>query len=121
MNFRITTSSSITQVYKLETFIWDGQYFFLSQTWRQHDTFKNFYMQMLGTEEECSKYKVSLALEDQNGVYSNTVSDHPYSIDMDEGEKDDAGLRVTEKAMQALSKPYEEQFRFCVKMVFGLT
>jgi hypothetical protein len=108
MNFRITTSLPITtQVYKLETFIWDGQYFFLSQTWRQHDTFKNFYMQMLGTEEECSKYKVTLAMQDKDGVYSNMISDHPYSMDMPETEKDVAGLRLSEKAMKTLLKPIE--------------
>jgi hypothetical protein len=92
--------------YAMNMFKWKGQHFFLSQKWREDGKFKNFYMQMLGTEEECSKYKVSLALNDgPYGLYSNKVSDHPYPIDMEEADKDDAGLIVSEKTMKAVSKP----------------
>jgi hypothetical protein len=48
-----------------DRFTMDDNIFFLVQNLKARK-FKNIYMQMLGSEEECKKYKISIEMKDEN-------------------------------------------------------
>ena len=50
--------------FKVSTFLWAGKYFFLSII-KGERPYANFYVQMLGEEEECRKILVTLSVRDQ--------------------------------------------------------
>ena len=50
--------------FKVSTFSWAGKYFFLSII-KGERPYANFYVQMLGEEEECRKILVTLSVRDQ--------------------------------------------------------
>ena len=50
--------------FKVSTFHWAGKYFFLSII-KGERPYANFYVQMLGEEEECRKILVTLSVRDQ--------------------------------------------------------
>ena len=50
--------------FKVSTFLWAGKYFFLSII-KGERPYANFYVQMLGEEEECRKVLVTLSVRDQ--------------------------------------------------------
>ena len=50
--------------FKVSTFFWSGKYFFLSII-KGDRPYANFYVQMLGDEEDCRKLLVTLSVRDQ--------------------------------------------------------
>ena len=50
--------------FKVSTFLWAGKHFFLSII-KGERPYANFYVQMLGEEEECRKILVTLSVRDQ--------------------------------------------------------
>ena len=81
----------------VDTFSWADKFFFLCQ--RKGELFRNMYVQMLGTEEECKLYTVSLNLVDKSGQVSLRFSDSPLPIEMTEEDRKVAGLPVFEQFM----------------------
>ena len=63
--------------FKVSTFLWAGKYFFLSII-KGERPYANFYVQMLGEEEECRKVLVTLSVRDQVG--SNKASIQNYCL-----------------------------------------
>ena len=61
------------------TIQWRGKFFFLNDTAPLDGlhTHRNIYVQMLATEEECKKYKVTLSLEDKMGEHFLRYNDNP--------------------------------------------
>jgi hypothetical protein len=80
----------------------DHKLFFLVQNLKDRK-FKNIYMQMLGSKEDCMKYKVNISMEDENN--SVNFCGHPFPIDMNEEEKEYAGLVIGETAMLKFCTP----------------
>ena len=79
----------------LHTTSWEDNFFFVTLHSRPGAQYGNIYVQMLGTQEECGKYKVTIGLEDgEGGNNVVTFRNNPSVIGMAEEEKDDAGLVV---------------------------
>ena len=64
----------------VEIFSWKNKIFFMNSV-KSEGCPRNFYMQMLGTQEECSKYKVSISLEDEAGLFKISYTDQPFMIE----------------------------------------
>ena len=80
----------------------------------------NVYIQMLGSSDECLKYKVKLSIRDKEGLEVVSHYDHPYSVYMEEEDKIDGGLLITTKRLKKACKPPVNQrgafsFTVCVK------
>ena len=60
-------------------------------------------MQMLGTEEECNLYNVSIALVDTTGKARVSFSDCPVPIEISEDDRRVAGFPIFDKMMNKLS------------------
>ena len=58
--------------FKVSTFSWYGKYFFLSII-KGDRPYANFYVQMLGDEEDCRKLLVTLSVRDQVGNISGFI------------------------------------------------
>jgi hypothetical protein len=86
----------------VSSFSVDDKFFFLVQNLKDRK-FKNIYMQMLGNKEDCVKYKVNISMKDENNSFN--FCGHPSPIDMDEEEKEDAGLIIKEAAMLKFCTP----------------
>ena len=84
----------------VDTFSWADKFFFLCQ--RKGEQCSNMYVQMLGTEEECKLYTVSLNLVDKSGQVSLRFSDSPLPIEMTEEDRKVAGLPVFDKFMKKI-------------------
>ena len=84
----------------VDTFSWADKFFFLCQ--RKGEQCRNMYVQMLGTEEECKLYTVSLNLVDKSGQVSLRFSDSPLPIEMTEEDRKVAGLPVFDKFMKKI-------------------
>ena len=91
----------------LDIFSWEDKFFFLCQ--RTEKVYRSLYVQMLGTEEECKLYKVSIALADTTGKARVSFSDCPVSIEMSEDDRRVAGFPIFNKMMNKLSS---EDFYF---------
>jgi hypothetical protein len=91
-----------------DTFTWNGKFFFLVKNFKAKK-FKNIYVQMLGSKEDCKKYKVSITMKDKNDLCSVNFCGHPSSIDMDEEDEEDAGLIIRGKDMMKFCSPLEGQ------------
>ena len=85
----------------LDTLSWDDKFFFLCQ--RLENVYRSFYVQMLGTEEECKLYNVNITLVDTTGQASVSFSDNPVPIDLGEDDRRVAGFPIFDKMMNKLS------------------
>ena len=96
----------------VDTFSWKDEFFFLCHRKEEHYT--NLYVQMLGTEEECKLYTVSLSLMDKSGQVSLSFSDCPLPIEMTEEDRKAAGFPVFDKMMTKMqnSGVYTVQLEF---------
>ena len=75
---------------KVQLLKFDDRVFFLNERIvNEHIT--RFYVQMLGTTEECKKYTVEIKVGDKAGKHVNTFRDHPLSIEMSGEELKSAG------------------------------
>ena len=63
----------------------------------------NLYIQLMGSRDKASQYEVNIAVEDvlTEHLFA-TYSQGLYPMEMDEEEKEEAGLRIGEKAFRRL-------------------
>ena len=66
-----------------------------------------FFLQMLGTEQECDKCMVTIRVEDNLGIYSVVVTDTPLSIDVSEKFLKANGMLITSRIMNKILKPQD--------------
>ena len=99
----------------LDIFSWDDRFFFLCQ--RTEKVYRSLYVQMLGTEEECKLYNVSIALVDTTGKARVSFSDCPVPIEMSEDDRRVAGFPIFDKMMNKLSSDYFFNF-YTVQLKF---
>ena len=87
---------------KASTYIWMNKHFFLSEK-RESDLYRKFYVQMLGTKEECDQFTVGISLKDKTGQHMVNFSDNPFSIDMSEEELKSGGMSVSDRIMRTIA------------------
>ena len=107
---------------RVRAFIWEDKFFFLTRNFNKNDNKnKNIYVQMLGTKAECLKHKVVIEVKDEMDTCSLAFGGHPFPVDMDEEEKEDAGLIIRSKDIEKFCHPKEGQpdkYRFRVTVKF---
>lgn len=89
--------------FKVSTFFWSGKYFFLSII-KGDRPYANFYVQMLGDEEECRKLLVTLSVRDQDSDSAHSYCGHPLTMDLGDQEKEGAGLMVGHAAIMNICR-----------------
>ena len=73
---------------------------------------------MLGSTDDCLKYRVKLSIRNKEGLDVVSYSDHPFSVYMEEEEKVDGGLIITAKNFRKACKPVnycENEFGIYIK------
>ena len=91
-NFQANTLASA--VYPVTMFKWNDKFFFLNLK-IESEHHRKFYVQMMGTEEECKKYTVEISLEDKTGKHAAMFCDNPFPIEMSEEDLNAGGMLVT--------------------------
>ena len=104
--------------WKVETFHWKREHFFLTVKTNGSKNMTNVYIQMLGTSDDCLKYRVRLSILNKEGRSLVSHNDHPFSVYMDEEEKDDGGLIITSKNVKKACRPPENDSNFVVRIKF---
>ena len=79
--------------------------------------YRNFYVQMMGTKEDCKVFRVKIHLEDNSGQTSFNFCDNPYPIDMCEKTKCVRGLPVSDEMMRKICSPDTEPDRLSYKVL----
>ena len=103
----------------MDTFSWRDNFFFLTK--KKEGQYRNFYVQMLGTKEDCKAFKVKIHLEDKSGQTSFNFCANPYPIDMCEEAKCVSGLPVSDEMMRKICFPYTKpgRLRYKVSLEFS--
>jgi len=107
--------------FKVSTFSWAGKYFFLSII-KGERPYANFYVQMLGEEEECRKILVTLSVRDQDSDSAHSYCGHPLTMDLSDQEKEGAGLMIGHAAIMNIcrERPGVTGKKFMVVLDFKL-
>ena len=92
----------------VDTFSWEDNFFFLTKKKETEGQYRNFYVQMLGTKEDCTAFRVKINLEDKSGQTSFIFCDNPYPIDMCEKAKCVSGLPVSDEMMRKICSPHSQ-------------
>eukprot|EP00092_Neocalanus_flemingeri_P010804 GFUD01011634.1.p1 GENE.GFUD01011634.1~~GFUD01011634.1.p1 ORF type:complete len:407 (+),score=86.08 GFUD01011634.1:109-1221(+) len=92
--------------YKTDTLLWNDKYFFLTITAKSYWT---FHVEMLGEEEECSKFSYQLVLHknkdiEANNYYVYRFTGKPCSVEEEKNSKRETGLNVSNIMMTKLSR-----------------
>eukprot|EP00092_Neocalanus_flemingeri_P039282 GFUD01042768.1.p1 GENE.GFUD01042768.1~~GFUD01042768.1.p1 ORF type:complete len:332 (-),score=65.07 GFUD01042768.1:20-1015(-) len=100
------------EAYKVDTFLWNGKYFFLNIRRSGYSGDWTFHVEMLGEEEECSKYRAQLVLHKNKDVavddgYVYRFTGHPCSVEEEKDSKKETGLMVSNKMMAKLKQVTE--------------
>jgi len=103
--------------FSVDTFQWkDGKYFFLNirkgPAW-------TFYVEMLATEDECSKYKVELTVQqsDDSEDYAYTFIGSPIPLEEVKELKMLTGLTIKREIMESkLLKMYKKKMECCISL-----
>lgn len=104
--------------YKMWTLRWNNKYFFLTPQ-KMAGGLWNIYVQMLGTREECRRYRVTTTVEEEEKGLKQTSCSPPFPIC--ELSQDVQGLVVTDVAMrEMLTKNQVGKDVFTVKLVFAV-
>ena len=117
--FATTKSNLLNSSFHLPWLRWKNKDFFL--TVKGEGSFMNFYLQMLGSENECEKCEVMIEVTNLSKDQSYTFHCKPFSIDMTEDDKKEAGLVIMAKAFQALCEKMssdENKMQFTVNVDF---
>jgi len=83
---------------------WNDKFFFLNMK-IENEHHRKFYVQMLGTEEECKKYTVEISLKDKTGKHAITFCDNPFPIEVPEEDLKAGGMIVTNALQKKISFP----------------
>ena len=93
--------------YDVDTFLWDGKYFFLNMS--KGSPAWNFSMEMLGTEQECSDYSVELTVSrsspeegDAGKKFVYKFIGTPSAVEEQKEIKKLTGLSISNKTMSKL-------------------
>ena len=79
----------------------------------------NAYIQMLGSRDDCLKYRVKLSILNKEGLDLVSHCDHPFSVYMEEEDKVDGGLIITTKNLQKACKAQDSAtYRFSGNLTF---
>eukprot|EP00092_Neocalanus_flemingeri_P017292 GFUD01018702.1.p1 GENE.GFUD01018702.1~~GFUD01018702.1.p1 ORF type:complete len:336 (+),score=80.78 GFUD01018702.1:56-1063(+) len=97
------------KAYKVDTFLCNGKYFFLNIRRSGDSDDWTFHVEMLGDEEECSKYRLQLVLHKNEDVgvddgYIYRFTGHPCSVEEEKDSKKETGLMVSNKMMTKLKQ-----------------
>ena len=105
----------------IDTIHWKGKHFFLSVKTNGSNKLGNVYIQMLGSTDDCLKYRVKLSIRNKEGLTVVSHFDHPFSVYMEKEEKYDGGLIITTKNLKKACKPpanASEEHKFAVRINF---
>ena len=82
---------------------------------------RNIYVQMLGSKEECDRFRVEITVRDEQGDESISCTSKPFTMEMKKEDKKDGGLTISDKVLKKLSYPEEGKdgrSEFAVKLDF---
>jgi len=109
-----------TKTFHVMGFFWSGKYFFFTNV-KTEGFNRNMYVQMLGTKEECSKYRVAITLRNIDTDENISYTSQPFPMEMEEEDKKEGGLTISERLMKKLVSPKkgkEEFSKFHIKLDF---
>ena len=118
--FSTTTAELRNSQFEVSCFTWNNNYFFLTMRNGEGGA-RNFYVQMFGSEEECSKLKVTISLTDESGKVSLSYGSQPYTMDLKEKDRIEAGfiLRFADlEKFCSKAKDNEDRSQFTVALKF---
>ena len=88
----------------------------------ENEHVRRFYVQMLGTHEECKELTVEIKLADKSGKQVNTFRDHPLPIEMSEEESKFGGMQISNSFKRKICTPVvgnPERLTFSVELTFA--
>ena len=85
--------------FKVKPIKWAGHLFFLNMK-VENDHFRQLYVQMLGSKEECEKYSVEIKLQDKRGKHAIIFCDQPLPIEVPVDQLREGGIRVSSSFMR---------------------
>ena len=103
---------------------WNDEFFFLNmkvQT-KPLKLHKQFYVQMLGAEEECKNYTVEIYLKDKTGMCAITFCDNPLPVEITEEDLKAGGIHVSHTIAKKICFPTvgeSERLSFSVWLTFA--
>ena len=101
----VPISSFEDNTMKVQPLKFDDRVFFLNER-IVNEYITRFYVQMLGTQKECTKYTVEIKLGDKAGKHVNTFRDHPLPIEMsDEELKSADGNQISNSFKRKICSP----------------
>ena len=71
----------------------------------QNNLHRQFYVQMLGTEEECKKITVEIKLMDKTGKRAITFCDNPLHVEISEEDLKAGGIHVSHTMAKKICFP----------------
>ena len=90
--------------FKVTAYKWNDQFFFLNLK-AINKLHIQFYVQMLGTEEDCKKYTVEIYLEDETGKRAITFCDNPLPIEISGEDLKAGGIHVSHTMAKKICYP----------------
>ena len=112
--FRSNPDNLCSGKWNVTTLVWKEKYFFLTKNNEEGGKSQNFYIQMLGSTEECSRFKVRISLLDKEGQRVISYLANPFSIYMVEEDKREGGLVVRNKDLMEITWPEEGNEGFSI-------
>ena len=79
----------------VETLSWEDNFFFLTKKKVAEGHYRNFYVQMLGTKEDCKAFRVKINLEDNSGQTSFNFCEMMRKICFPHSEPGQLGYKVS--------------------------
>ena len=74
----------------------------------ENELHSKFYVQMLGTEEDCKTYTVGINLKDKTGKHAVTFRDNPFSLEVSEEDLKAGGMHVSNAMKKKICIPMIE-------------
>ena len=103
-DFIFQANTLASAAYPVAMFKWNDKFFFLNIK-IENEHHRKFYVQMMGTEEECKKYTVEISLKDKTGKHAAMFCDNPFPIEMSEEDLKAGGMVVTNAMKKKISFP----------------
>jgi len=119
-NYTIDNASLLTNQFSVDGFCFKDHYFFLTNN-KVEGFYRNMYVQMLGTKEECDRFSVGITIRNENRDGSISYTSKPFPLEIDDEDKKDGGLTISNKVLKKLTFPEEgkeERSKYSVKFDF---
>ena len=97
-----------SEEYPVSMFKWSDQFFFLNMK-IENEHHRKFYVQMLGTDEECKKYTVKLRLKAKTGKHAIIFCDNPFPIEISEEDLKAGGMQVSNAMKEKVCFPVADR------------